>query len=67
MKKVGLILLVCTLLVSCSSTAQSPVSSPNVGDLAPDFSVEDVSGNVVRLSDFIGKKNVALIFYESHI
>ena len=70
MKKIALILLVCTFLVNCASTAQSPVSSPvsspNVGDYAPDFSLVDVSGNEVRLSDFKGKKKVALIFYAYH-
>ena len=35
MKKIVLILLVFTFLVSCASTGQSPVSSPKVGDLAP--------------------------------
>jgi peroxiredoxin len=63
MKKIGLILLVFAFLVSCASTAQSPVSSPNVGNYAPDFSIVDVSGNEVRLSDFNGKKKVVLIFY----
>ena len=67
MKKIGLILFLSTFLVSCASTTQSPVSSPKVGDLAPDFSVIDVSGNAVSLSDFKGKKKVALIFYESHL
>ena len=67
MKKIGLILLVFTLLVGCASTGQSPGSSPEVGDNAPDFSIIDVSGNEVRLSDFKGKKNVALIFYESYL
>jgi cytochrome oxidase Cu insertion factor (SCO1/SenC/PrrC family) len=63
MKKIGLILLIFVLLAGCASTAQSPVSSPNVGDNAPDFSIVDVSGNEVRLSGFKGKKNVVLFFY----
>ncbi len=37
--------------------------APKVGDVAPDFELRDVSGdNPVRLSDYIGKKPVALIF-----
>jgi cytochrome oxidase Cu insertion factor (SCO1/SenC/PrrC family) len=63
MKKIGLILLVFTFWVGCASTGQSPTSSPNVGDYAPDFSLVDVSGNEVRLSDFKGKANVVLFFY----
>jgi peroxiredoxin Q/BCP len=33
------------------------------GDRAPDFSLPSQSGEVVRLSDYIGKKNVVLYFY----
>ena len=29
---------------------------------APDFTLEDVQGNKVSLSDFVGKKNVYLVF-----
>jgi thioredoxin-dependent peroxiredoxin len=36
--------------------------SLHVGDKAPDFSVKDQNGNIVKLSDFIGKK-VVLYFY----
>jgi peroxiredoxin len=37
--------------------------APKVGDLAPDFELNDVRGEGrVRLSDFRGKKPVALIF-----
>jgi len=62
MKKIGLIFVVFAFLVNCASTGQSP----EVGDDAPDFSLVDVSGNEVRLSDFEGKNNVALIFYAEH-
>jgi hypothetical protein len=37
--------------------------SPKVGDLAPDFELQDPEGNVrVRLSDFRGRRPVALVF-----
>ncbi len=37
--------------------------APKVGDLAPDFELQDATGsNPVRLSDFNEKKPVALIF-----
>ncbi len=28
---------------------------------APDFALEDTQGNTVRLSDYVGKKHVALV------
>lgn len=39
------------------------VLAPKAGDVAPDFELHDVNGeNSVRLSDFQGRKPVALIF-----
>ncbi len=35
----------------------------DVGDYAPDFSLEDGLGDTVKLSDFRGKENVLLAFY----
>ncbi len=34
-----------------------------VGDKAPDFTLPDQNGNQVKLSNFLGKKNVVLAFY----
>jgi len=34
-----------------------------VGDKAPDFTLPDQNGNKVKLSDFLGKKNVVVAFY----
>ena len=37
--------------------------APKVGDIAPDFELRDAKGeNPVRLSEFKGRKPVALIF-----
>jgi peroxiredoxin len=35
----------------------------SVGDKAPDFTLPDQNGKKVKLSDFLGKKNVVLAFY----
>lgn len=34
-----------------------------VGDKAPDFTLQDQNGNDVTLSNYIGKKNVVLVFH----
>jgi cytochrome oxidase Cu insertion factor (SCO1/SenC/PrrC family) len=34
-----------------------------VGDAAPDFTLENMDGNRISLSDFQGKKSVVLVFY----
>jgi hypothetical protein len=37
--------------------------APRVGELAPDFELQDIQGaNSLRLSDFRGKSPVALVF-----
>jgi len=37
-----------------------------VGTMAPDFSLESLSGEVITLSGFRGMKNVILVFYRGH-
>jgi len=37
-----------------------------VGAAAPDFTLEDIDGKRISLSDFRGKKNVVLVFYRGH-
>lgn len=37
--------------------------SVQVGDQAPDFELKDQTGQPVRLSDYLGKKAVVLVFY----
>lgn len=47
--------------------AQTPTPAPydklKVGDVAPDFTLRDLTGKPVKLSDFRGKNNVVLAFY----
>lgn len=43
--------------------AAPPTPTVKVGDPAPDFKLTDQNGKDLSLSDFRGKKNVALAFY----
>ena len=38
----------------------------NVGDRAPDFTLESREGRPVTLSSYQGAKNVVLVFYRGH-
>ena len=52
---------VLTLVLGLALAAQA--TTLKVGDKAPDFSLPDQTGKQVKLSDFLGKKNVVLAFY----
>ena len=39
------------------------MAAPQLGEVAPDFELVSQSGETVRLSGFVGKKNVVLYFY----
>jgi len=41
----------------------APYDKLKVGDIAPDFTLPDLAGKPVKLSDFRGKSNVVLAFY----
>ena len=57
-----LCLLAGTLLAMAMSL--SVLAAPvKVGDKAPDFTLPDQNGHEVKLSDYLGKKNVVLAFY----
>jgi cytochrome oxidase Cu insertion factor (SCO1/SenC/PrrC family) len=54
------------VILSCASVTlgQSPPTTHlKAGDPAPDLELRDQDRNVVRLSDFKGKKSVVLAFY----
>ena len=46
-------------------TEEDYLTMPEVGDMAPDFELKShlEKDKKVRLSDFLGKKNVVLAFY----
>ena len=52
--------------ISATAADTKPADAPpkiNVGSMAPDFKLLDQNFKTVSLSDFRGKKNVALAFY----
>jgi hypothetical protein len=67
MNKMLLALLLAASFLPASHAADKPSETPppkiKVGDMAPDFTLQDQNGNKVSLHDFKGKKNVALAFY----
>lgn len=51
------------LMILISPLVWSQSTNLTVGDRAPDFELQDQEGKEVRLSNFLGEKNVALAFY----
>jgi cytochrome oxidase Cu insertion factor (SCO1/SenC/PrrC family) len=51
------------LAFAADKSEPMPAPKVKVGDIAPDFTLEDQNGNKVSLHEFRGKKNVALAFY----
>ncbi len=62
---VALVIAGCLLPASYAADKENEMPPPKikVGDMAPDFTLEDQNGKQVSLHDFRGKKNVALAFY----
>ena len=62
---VALLLVASLARASYAADQKSEVPAPKikVGDMAPDFTLQDQNGKKVSLHDFHGKKNVALAFY----
>jgi cytochrome oxidase Cu insertion factor (SCO1/SenC/PrrC family) len=66
-----LFLVVTLFLISMTANAQSS-STPlrgtpiGVGDVAPDFTLEDQDGRKINLSDARGKSPVVLVFYRGY-
>ena len=66
MRNLLLALLLATSLapnLAAGTSDEMPQPKVKVGDVAPDFTLEDQKGNKVSLHEFRGKKNVALAFY----
>ena len=51
------------LILALAVPLATRAAALKVGVKAPDFTMPDQNGNKVKLSDFLGKKNVVLAFY----
>jgi len=60
--KAGLIL---HIMAFGSLMATAPATAANVGDVAPDFEIATEDGDVLRLSEFHGRKPVYVIFWNT--
>ena len=49
---------------TAAEITQPPIAK--VGQPAPDFSLEDVNGKTITLSELRDKKNVVLVFYRGY-
>jgi cytochrome oxidase Cu insertion factor (SCO1/SenC/PrrC family) len=49
-----------------ANLAPTDLERVKVGDKAPDFTLEDIDGSNISLSNFRGKKSVVLVFYRGH-
>lgn len=74
-KTLILLLVCCTGLAFAQSSPGPKDTAPlppsdlnrvNVGDEAPDFTLEKEAGKTVTLSAYRGKKTVVLVFYRGH-
>jgi cytochrome oxidase Cu insertion factor (SCO1/SenC/PrrC family) len=66
MKRIVLIGALASLLAAVSLAQTAPAPPPmtlKVGDMAPDFTLNDTAGQKVTLSSFRGKSNVVLAFF----
>ncbi|MBD3674700.1 MAG: redoxin domain-containing protein [Planctomycetaceae bacterium] len=57
-------LLFCTVIVWGTSILQA--DEIKLGDKAPDFEVTNMDGKTVKLSDWVGKKKLVVVFSRAH-
>ena len=51
------------LVLALATPLVAQAAALKVGDKAPDFTLLDTNWKPVKLSDFLGKKNLVLAFY----
>ncbi len=73
--KIFLLLAICAVFVTAqtklgpkdeATLSASDLTRINIGDEAPDFTLEDQDGKPVTLSNYRGKKSVVLVFYRGY-
>ncbi len=72
----GVLILAAVLVDGCGSPELGPkdgrdlpredLERVQVGDVAPDFTLDTHSDGYITLSDYRGQKNVVLVFYRGH-
>lgn len=50
-----------TVIFSAADSSAQRMSVPLIGQPAPEFSLTDINGKIVRLGDFKGKQNVLAV------
>lgn len=62
-----IVLLSLCMTVNSQSASAAEQSTPiTVGDVAPDFTLEDQNRNQIKLSESHGKSPVVLVFYRGY-
>lgn len=54
------------ILAVAVGAAEEAAPEAAVGNKAPDFEATDVNGKTVKLSEFLGQRNVVLVFSRAH-
>ena len=61
-KGIAVVFMTVIFLAACNQQEKN-MAKLNVGDMAPNFELNDANNNLVKLSDYRGKKNVVVYFY----
>lgn len=60
--RIGIVFIAVLFLAGCNQEEKN-MAKLNVGDVAPNFELNDANNNIVKISDYRGKKNVVVYFY----
>lgn len=63
MRKAWIFMALAFIFVCFLWLTRSRAASLKVGAHAPDFALTDQNGHTIKLSDFLGRKNLVLAFY----